>query len=472
MSGSLADKKAVSQGPTAGGRGAEHVRYVDPFNEKDLAMFVRRSGAVVTTAGTGINLALGVLYAWSIFKAEIGRSIATGGEGAFQWDPASLNDPYAICCLVFAFSMILAGRCQDLLGPRVTAIIGGILVGAGFVWISQSTAYAVWVLGFGVLVGAGIAFGYASATPPAMKWYPPHQTGKIAGVVVSGFGLASVYIAPLARVLMNGWGLGSTMLFFGVGFFGVVTVLSLLLVNPPADYHPGEVRDSRRKGGINQRIREMFVEPNLAPSQMLRQPSFWLLWVLYFLGAGAGLMVIGSVAGMATRSLGSAAFVAVATLAVGNAGGRLVAGVAADRIGPTRTLTGVFALQALLMLVAIPVTGAADASAVLLVLVSSLIGFNYGANLALFPALTKDLGGIQNFGVNYGLVFTAWGVGGFVMSRTSQALVTSTGSYRASFLAAGCLLGVGALLALRVRDRKEEQLRSIRVRLKEEAEAA
>src|SRR6202158_5403912 len=106
---------------------------------------VQYQGWIVTGAGIGINLALGVLYAWSIFKGAI--------EKSFGWDPASLNDPYALCCLVFAFAMILAGRCQDKLGPRLTASLGGLLVGCGLVLISRTTAYGSWVLGFGVLVG-------------------------------------------------------------------------------------------------------------------------------------------------------------------------------------------------------------------------------------------------------------------------------------------------------------------------------
>ncbi|HSR36930.1 MAG TPA: hypothetical protein VLL73_07080, partial [Desulfurivibrionaceae bacterium] len=118
---------------------------------------VRNQGALVTAAGTGINLALGVLYAWSIFKEAIRESIEQGGPDAFQWNPATLNDPYATCCLVFACTMMLAGKVQDRHGPRLTAIIGGILVGLGFVWISQTTAYWSWVLGFGGLVGMGIA---------------------------------------------------------------------------------------------------------------------------------------------------------------------------------------------------------------------------------------------------------------------------------------------------------------------------
>ena len=110
-------------------------------------------GWTVTFAGTGINLALGVLYTWSMFKAAIGKE--------FGWKDAQLNDPYALCCLVFAFSMILAGRCQDKLGPRLTASLGGLFVGAGLILISTTQSYGTWVAGFGVLVGVGSA----SVTP-------------------------------------------------------------------------------------------------------------------------------------------------------------------------------------------------------------------------------------------------------------------------------------------------------------------
>ncbi|HEU0265232.1 MAG TPA: MFS transporter, partial [Geobacterales bacterium] len=107
----------------------------------------------VVIAGTVINLALGVLYAWSIFKGAIKGSIEAGGEGAFQWNLASINDPYAVCCLAFAFAMILAGKLQDKIGPARTALIGGVLVGAGFILSSTTNDYLTWVLGFGVLAG-------------------------------------------------------------------------------------------------------------------------------------------------------------------------------------------------------------------------------------------------------------------------------------------------------------------------------
>ncbi len=162
-----------------------------------------KRGWTVVMAGTGINLALGILYTWSIFKGAIADSIAGGGVGAFNWDKASINDPYATACLMFAVAMILAGKVQDKFGPRVTCIIGGLMVGTGFMWISQTTNYWAWIVGFGCMAGMGIGFGYSAATPPALKWFPPAKTGLIAGIVVAGFGLASVYIAPLAQYLLG-----------------------------------------------------------------------------------------------------------------------------------------------------------------------------------------------------------------------------------------------------------------------------
>jgi nitrate/nitrite transporter NarK len=413
---------------------------------------VKNRGWSVTFSGTGINLALGILYTWSIFKGAIKQSIEKGGEGAFHWDLASLNDPYAVCCIVFAFVMILAGKCQDRFGPRVTAFIGGILVGLGFIWISQTTSYMAWVLGFGLLAGTGIGFGYSAATPPALKWFPPAKTGLIAGLVVAGFGLASVYIAPLAQYLLGVWGLQKAMMFFGIAFLIVVCGLSSLLVNPPAGYTPQVAGAKSDTGAPNP-----LVKMEARPSEMLRTRAFYTIWFIYFIGAGAGLMVIGSVAGMAKKSMGEMAFLVVAIMAVGNAGGRVVAGILSDKIGRRATLLIMLSFQTVLMLVAVPVVGAENSSALLLVLLATFIGFNYGTNLSLFPSLTKDNWGLKNFGINYGIVFTAWGVGGFVMGRLSQMLIAGTGSYTSSFLTAAALLIVGAFLSLTLKGRKTEE---------------
>ncbi len=397
---------------------------------------IKNLGWRVTFAGLGINLALGILYTWSIFKMTIKESILAG-DGVYNWSLASLNDPYAVCCLVFAFAMIFAGRVQDRTSPRVTAVIGGILTGAGLILIAFSTSWIVWIFGFGVLMGMGLGFGYASATPPAIKWFPPAKTGMIAGIVVAGFGLASVYIAPLGTYLIGQFGLSQSMLIFGVAFLIVVSFLARFLVNPPEGYvHPDAVSKTSSAAPVG---------INFSPGEMMKTGAFYKLWIIFCVGSGAGLMIIGGVAGMAKSGMGSMAWVVVALMAVGNASGRVVAGILSDKIGRANTLFIMMTAQAVVIfsLLFIP-----PAQIVLLVIAATLIGFNYGTNLSLFPSATKDYFGLKNFGVNYGLVFSAWGVGGFVFPRVSQMIVAYSDSPRMAYILAAGLLLLGAVLAL------------------------
>ncbi|MBJ6723396.1 L-lactate MFS transporter [Geomesophilobacter sediminis] len=412
-----------------------------------MATTTKNKGWQVVSAGTGINLALGVLYAWSIFKGAIQASIKAGGPGAFNWSLSSVNDPYALCCLFFAFSMIIAGKCQDKIGPARTALIGGLLVGAGFTLMSFSNSYAAWVTGFGFLAGSGFGFGYSAATPPALKWFSAKKTGLIAGIVVAGFGLAPVYIAPLSSYLLGAYGIPKSMLILAIGFAIVVCALSFVLENPPAGYVPAE--PAQKEGAAPAPKKSVH---DATVGEMLRSGKFYVLWTTFFIGAGAGLMVIGSVAGLAKHSMGKMAFVAVAIMAVGNASGRVVAGVLSDKIGRRATLTIMLSFQAILMFAAIPVVG--SDSAVLLVLLASFIGFNYGSNLTLFPSFAKDYWGFKNYGLNYGTLFTAWGVGGLVMGRVSEMLNAQPGGLNKSFILAGSCLAFGTVLTFFLREKK------------------
>jgi MFS transporter, OFA family, oxalate/formate antiporter len=403
---------------------------------------IKNKGWTVVSAGLAINLALGVLYAWSVFKGAIKASIEKGGPDAFQWDIASINDPYAVCCLAFAFSMILAGKCQDKIGPARTALIGGILVGAGFMLMAFSNTYMSWVLGFGILAGSGFGFGYSAATPPALKWFSPSKTGLIAGIVVGGFGIAPVYIAPLASYLIGAFGIPKAMMFLGIGFTIVVCSLSFVLANPPQGFVPAEPADPGPLAKLNASKPAV----NASVSEMLRNYKFYVLWVTFFIGSGAGLMVIGSVAGLAKSSMGPMAFVAVAIMAIGNAAGRVVAGVLSDKIGRRATLFIMLSLQAVMMFIAMTVIN--SGSAVLLVLLASFIGFNYGSNLCLFPSFAKDYWGTKNYGLNYGVLFTAWGVGGSVMGKVSEMINAQPGGLGKSFMLSGLLLAGGAAMTI------------------------
>lgn len=235
------------------------------------------------------------------------------------------------------------------------------------------------------------------------------------------------------------------MLILGIAFVVIVCGLAQMLINPPAGYVAGAKPTA---GNAPAKLAAV----NVTPGEIIRTPLFYLLWIIYFIGAGAGLMVIGSISGMAKISMGELAFVAVAVMAIGNAGGRILAGSLSDRIGRRWTLFIVLLFQAILMFAAIPITGSKDTAPILVVVIAVLIGANYGANLALFPAYTKDLWGLKTFGMNYGVLFTAWGVGGLVLPRVQQMLtVRSDGSYASSFMTAGILLLVGAGLTFLIR---------------------
>jgi MFS transporter, OFA family, oxalate/formate antiporter len=395
----------------------------------DAAAGARR-GWTVTLSGTGINLALGVLYTWSVFSKAL-------PEG-WGWSEAGKSFPYSIACLVFAFIMVPAGRMQDRIGPRVTATIGGLLIGLGMIIASQTTSVLGYVLGFGLLAGAGIGFGYASATPPAVKWFPPAKTGLIAGIVVSGFGLASVYVAPLATVLIDTFDVPTAMLVLGIGFLFVVTGLAQLLQVPPPGYVPaGTV--AAKPGAAPTKV-------DFTPTQMLRTWQFHVLEFMYVCGAGAGLMIISKLAVIADQQAGlQLGFLLVAVLAVGNGAGRIIAGSLSDKIGRQTTLFLCFVLQAICILLlwrARPETVLGSTAS--LTILSALIGANYGANLALFPAITKDFYGLKHFGANYGLVFTAWGWGGFGLSLLAGQVYDVTQSFGFAYVCSAILLVAAA----------------------------
>ena len=412
----------------------------------------KNHGWRVAFAGLGINLALGVLYSWSVISAEIAKA-------GWGWSSQDRALPYSVACLVFCLIMVPAGRMQDKLSPRVVASIGGVLVGLGMLAASQFQSVMGYVIGFGVLAGAGIGFGYASATPPAVKWFPPAKTGMIAGIVVSGFGLASVYAAPLARWLATSYSLQTMMMSLGIAFFVVVVSLGQLL-RPP--HKALQFMKGFGRIGELQAMAAVPVEKkkeDFSSREMLCTWQFYVLWFMYACGAGAGLMIISCckkiVAGAGIAD--GMALAAVMGLAVGNGGGRVVAGMLSDKMGRNRTMLLFFLLQAC-SIVGLSVASAQESpSAILLIVLAAIVGANYGSNLALFPSVTKDFFGLKNFGMNYGLVFTAWGVGGFILAQFAARVYDGkiveawAGSYKFAFYTSAVLLVVAGVMTFIVR---------------------
>ncbi len=286
---------------------------------------------------------------------------------------------------------------------------------------SLSSSLAIYIVGFGILAGAGIGAAHASATPAAVKWFPASRTGLVTGLVVGGFGLSGVYVAPLAYALIVARGVPATMLIFGVGLLVAVVALAQWLRVPPDGFVPA---GSSPAAGAVRPI-------DFTPSEVLRTWQFYVLWFLLVCGAGAGLMVISKLAKMVEVQSGlTLGFVLVAVLAVGNGGGRIAGGFLSDHFGRKATLLAAYLSQA----VAILLLAAARpdnwlGSGVAMAGLSALIGANYGANLSQLPSVTKDYYGLKNFGVNYGLVFTAWGLGGFTLSLVAGAVFDRTHSF-------------------------------------------
>jgi MFS transporter, OFA family, oxalate/formate antiporter len=400
-----------------------------------------KTGWIVTLSGTGINLALGILYAWSVLKGGIPES--------WGWSNADKALPYSVACIMFSLAMIPAGKLQDKIGPRWVATLGGVFTGLGCILAGiLGSSLIGFVIGFGVLAGIGIGFGYASATPPAVKWFPPQKTGMIAGIVVAGFGLASVYIAPLGTKLLSVFsikaidpatnleviekGVSNTMITFGIGFLIIVTLLSQLLKNPPAA-EVGSAAAKKAAGGTDKSWKDM-----------LKDSQFFILWIMFFAGSAAGLTFISVAQDLGKRSLGELAFVAVVVLSIGNAGGRILTGIISDIIGRQWTLFICFMIQSVTVTSLYFMQSGGGIAVILLIVL--FIGANYGANLALFPSAAKDFYGLKNYGMNYGVLFTAWGAAGFIMPWVNGKIKDMTGGNDMTYVIIVGMLLTAALL--------------------------
>ena len=378
-----------------------------------------------------MNMALGTLYAWSVFVAPLERQ--------FGWKRAETSTVFTIAVIVFALSFVLAGRIQDRWGPLPCSLIGGMLVSLGFYLCAYTTSLQHLYLCFGVIGGLGNGFGYATPIPVMAKWFPDKR-GLAVGLAVGGYGAGSAIFGPLAQLkLIPAYGLPATFQILGLSFLVMTVAGALLLRNPPAGYRPPGWSPAEARHGVP--VREF------TPREMLGTRTFYLMWVGYALGCSAGLMVISQLVPFAGSVGITAAALSTMTLvigAVGNASGRILSGWMSDRLGRLNVLRTMIAIS----VVAMPALYAAGSNVVLLYAAVFVVYWCYGTQLSVNGAAASDFWGTKNAGINYGILFTAWGVAGTIGPRIGGVLYDRYHNYQAAFYTAAALAGVALLAEL------------------------
>ena len=383
-------------------------------------------GWIITFAALGINLIMGTLYSWGVIKKAL--------VSDWGWTNTDAALPFTVSAAVFAVTMIFAGRAQDKFGPKLVTIFGGIMLGGGLIASGFATNLTMMVLTFGVIGAIGIGLGYSAATPCAMKWFDSSRKGLIAGIVVSGVGLSPVYMTPITSILLKSYGISNTFIILGVFAIAVVTVLSMFLSNPP------EVIGTKTTSNQSAPVQK---GNDLTWAEVAKKPQFYLLWIMYLLAATAGLMLIAHLPSIAVAQADwkTAGFMLVVILSIFNAIGRLGAGALSDKVGRTRAMMIVFMLQAINMFLFAFYT-----SIPMLAIGSAVAGLAYGALFSLFPTTTAEYFGMKNLGVNYGMIFTGWGVAGVIGPMLGGMVADKTGSYSNGYLVAGVFLLIATIL--------------------------
>ncbi len=395
-----------------------------------------------------IQLALGAIYAWSVFTPEL------TGAG---WTRAQTQIVFAVGLASFAVFMVFAGKRLNKWGPRNLAILGGVILGLGYLLAGLFGGTSFWalVILIGLVGGAGIGFAYVVPIAVGMRWFPDKK-GMITGLAVAGFGFGAMLWVKLAGSwghLIQDIGLSTTFWIYGIAFAAMVIIGGFWMIFPPEGwkpkgYEPPQASDSGKKAaGVL----------DFTSNEMLKTPQFYLIFLTFVFSAGAGLMSIGLMKlypiealqeqGLSAIEASAIAGTAMAVFfSLANGLGRILWGMISDKLGRKTSILIMTATQGIFVIL---FTFMAEHE-IWLYIGAALIGFNFGGNFALFPTITADTFGAKNVGQNYPFVFLAYGVGGIVGPILGGSL-GDIGNFALAFTITGVAVLVGTLLTAMVK---------------------
>jgi OFA family oxalate/formate antiporter-like MFS transporter len=390
--------------------------------------------------GLSMNLALGTLYAWSVFVAPL--------EKEFGWSRAQTSTVFTFAAVMFAASLLIGGRLQDRFGPFWISVSGSILITLSFFLFSYTSSLYFLYFFYGVLGGVGNGFGYGTVVPVMAKWFPDRM-GLAIGLALAGYGGGSAIFGTIANLVLFphfGWRT-SCVILSGI-FFAMTMAGAFLMKNPPSA--PAPAKDKEGKDSPAQLVRNRH---QFTPGEVVRTQAFYLLWLGFGLGSTAGLMVISQLIPFARNQGISSTTIATLGLVVGafgNVSGRILSGWLSDWLGRLNTLRVVLAISS----IAMPLLYWVGAHLAALYVLIYFVYFCYGAQASVVPSTVSDFWGTKYAGSNYGAIFTAWGFAGILGPTIGGVLFDKFRNYGAAFYTATGL-AIIALICIMVAKRPE-----------------